>query len=113
MSLFIREITISPNTLKTGESFYVSAKVEEITWESVKNTFQNWGEVRRSFADWEAVRDWIYSIPDPVVDADAVYTSDGKAIFDVDAVQISISGGATLTHTAEDLDTFVKEVKHE
>lgn len=113
MSLFIREITISPNSLKTGESFYVSAKVEEVSWESVKTTFTSWGEVRRSFKDWEAVKNWVYTIPDPAVDTDAVYTSDNKALFDVDAVQLSIAGGATLNSTAEDIDTFVREVKHE
>jgi len=111
MSLFIREVTISPNSLKTGESFYVSARIEEITWETLKDTFHNWAEVRARFKDWEAVRNFEYSTPE--VDTDAVYTSDGKAVFDMDAVQISISGGATLTHTAEDLDAFVKEVKHE
>ena len=111
MSLFIREVTISPTHLKTGESFYVSAKIEEITWESVKTTFHSWAEVRARFKDWEALKNWEYSTPE--ADADAIYTADGKAVFDMDAVQISISGGATLRSTAEDLDTFMEEVKHE
>ena len=111
MPVLIKGISITPNTLKVGELFTVQISAEESTWNNVKTELQSWGEVRRSFTNWNRVKDFIYTIPNPTVDGDAAYSSDGLALFDVDAKQVSISGGATLNYTAETIDQFVKEVK--
>lgn len=113
MPVIIQAVTITPNTLNVGEQFQVQIKAYESTWDSVRTELQSWGEVRRSFASWTKVKDFIYSIPNPTPDGDVVFSSDDFALFDVDAKQISINGGATLTHTAEEVEQFVKEVKNE
>lgn len=113
MPVLIKAVTITPNTLNVGEQFQIKIKAEESTWNSVKTELQSWGEVRRSFASWTKVKDFIYNIPNPTPDSDVVYSSDGFALFDVDAKQVSITGGATLSYTAEEIDQFVREVKNE
>ena len=113
MPVIIEAVTITPNQLNVGEQYQVKIKAYESTWDSVRTELQSWGEVRRSFASWTKVKDFIYSIPNPTPDSDVMYSSDTFALFDVDANQISINGGATLTHTAEEVDQFVKEVKNE
>lgn len=112
MPVLIKAVTITPNTLNVGEQFQIRIKAEESTWNNVRTELQSWGEVRRSFTNWNRVKDFIYSIPNPTPDKDVVYSSDGFALFDADAKQVSITGGATLTHTAEEIDQFVKEVKN-
>ena len=110
MSVLIKSVTISPNNLTVGQSFTVQVHAEEGTWNTLKNDLQSWGEVRRSFANWNKVKDFIYSIPSPMPDTNVVRTSDGYALFDVDATQISISGGATLQHDSSDIDYLLSEV---
>lgn len=113
MPVIIQAVTITPNTLKVGEQFQIKIKAEESTWNSVRTELQSWGEVRRSFTNWNRVKDFIYTIPNPTPDKDVVYSSDRFALFDADAKQVSITGGATLSHTAEEVEQFVKEVKNE
>lgn len=58
MSILIRSVTITPNELKTGEPFLISAKVEEATWNLVKREYQNWDEVKSSYENWEALKNF-------------------------------------------------------
>lgn len=112
MPVLIKGINISPNTLNVGSEFTVTVLAEESTWNSVKTELQTWGDVRRSFTNWNRVKDFIYIIPNPMPDGDCVYSYDRFALFDVDAVQISINGGATLNYSAEDINQFIMEVKN-
>lgn len=113
MPILIKGINISPQSLKVGDSFTIIVNAEDTTWETINDTFQSWGEVRRSFQNWDKVKNFIYTIPNPTATKDCLYSSDGYAIFDVDAIQISISGGATSQYTAEQIDWFVREVLNE
>ena len=111
MPITIKNVLITPNELNVGQAFFISVNVEESKWNDLKNELQSWGEVRRSFDSWEKVREFIYTIPDPAVNGDCIIGSCGSALFDVDAVQISVKGGSTLKNTADTVDWFVKEVK--
>lgn len=113
MAILIKSVTITPNELTAGHSFFISVNVDETKWENLRSELQSWGETRRSFKNWQAVKDFVYSIPDPEVDADCLYCADGNALFDVDAVQISVVGGGEIKYPADTIDTFIKEVKHE
>lgn len=113
MAILIESVTITPNSLNVGQSFFISARVEESKWNDLKNELQTWGEVRRSFRNWEAVKDFIYTIPTVAPTSECIYCSCGSALFDVDAVQISVPGGATIQNTADVVDWFVGEVKNE
>lgn len=59
MSILFKSVTITPSELYTGQPFTISAKVEEISWELLKNDFENWQSVKDSFTDWEAVKNFI------------------------------------------------------
>lgn len=109
MSLLIKSVTITPNAVNTGEPVFISAIIEESKWSNLKDDFPSWGEVGLSFADWEAVKN--YTVEPYEVDGDRVLSSDGFTLFCGDCNQISIAGGATLNHTAEAVDLFVREVK--
>ena len=110
MPVRINEVTITPNLTTIGKPVTITVAAEDIIWNNVKNDFTTWGEVRRSFTNWDKVKNYVYSIPNPTVDNDAIYTNDGFALFDVDAVQISTNGGATLRYTADEVNSFLKEV---
>ena len=111
MPIRIKSITITPQQTTVGQPVIITALAEDITWENLRNDFVTWGEVRRSFTNWDKVKNYIYSIPNPVPDADCLYCNDGSALFDVDAVQISIRGGnATTRYSGAEIDSFIGEV---
>lgn len=56
MAVLIRNVTITPKELYTGESFKVSVKAEEPTWNSVKAEFGSWEKVKAGFENWQKVK---------------------------------------------------------
>lgn len=111
MPIRIRNVVITPNETTVGQLVSITVTAEDISWGNLQTDFTTWGEVRRSFTDWNHVKNYIYSIPNPTPDADCLYDSNGNALFDVDAVQISIrNGGATLKYTGDEVDQFIREV---
>ncbi len=58
MAVLIRSVTITPKELYTGESFKVSVKAEEPTWNSVKAEFGSWEKVKAGFENWQELRDF-------------------------------------------------------
>lgn len=48
----INSITITPNELKVGESFFISVEAGASRWINVKNDFSNWNEIKSNFANW-------------------------------------------------------------
>ena len=52
MAVLIRNVIITPKELYTGESFKVSVKAEEPTWNSVKAEFGSWERVKAEFENW-------------------------------------------------------------
>lgn len=113
MSIRINSVTVTPNETTVGEPVVIAVFCEEITWENLTADFTNWAEVRRSFSSWEMVKNYIRSTVEPEVDGDCIYTSDGDALFDMLAVQISVTGGATLSHSGDTVNTFIKEMLNE
>lgn len=90
MAVQIKDVTISPNNVTVGQLVTVTVSAIDACWEDLKNDFTTWGEVRRSFTNWNKVKNYIYSIPNPTPSANALYTSDGYALFDVNAVEICV-----------------------
>lgn len=113
MAISIKSVIITPNELSVGESFFISVKAEEPKWNDLKNELTSWGETRRCFTNWSAVKDFVYTIPTVIPTSDCIQCSCGSVLFDVDAVQISVPGGATIQNSADVVDWFVKEVKDE
>lgn len=58
MSILIKSVTITPNELYTGQSFKISAKVEEVSWNLIKNDLNNWQSVRDGFTDWNSIKNF-------------------------------------------------------
>lgn len=58
MAILIRSVTITPNELKTGEAFFISVRVEEPTWNLIKNEFQRWNEVKTNFVNWQTLKNF-------------------------------------------------------
>lgn len=112
MAIKIKSVAITPSRLNVSEPFTITVAAEEATWGSLNNELQSWGEVRRSFTNWNKVKDFIYTIPNPTADSNCLYDSNGRALFDIDAVQISVTGSATLQHTGEEIDQFLREVNN-
>ena len=90
MAVEIKDVTISPNKVTTGQTFTVTILAIDACWEDLKKDFATWGEVRRRFTNWNKVKNYIYNTSDPTPSANALYTSDGYALFDVDAVEICV-----------------------
>ena len=90
MAVQIRDVTVSPNNVTVGQSVTVTVLAIDVCWGDLKNDFTTWGEVRRRFANWNKVKNYIYSTSEPTPSANALYTSDGYALFDVDAVEICV-----------------------
>lgn len=110
MPIRINAVTITPTVTTVGQPVVVVISAEDIMWNNLKADFTDWGEVRRKFKSWDKVKNYIYSNDEQVADANAVYSSDGHALFDIDGVQISIVGGYTLQHPASTVDWFMGEV---
>lgn len=110
MAVQIKGVTVSPNLVTVGQTVTVTVLAEEIDWGNLARDFTTWGEVRRSFANWNRVQNYIYSIPNPTPTVNALYTADNNALFDVDAVEISISGGGKSAYSGEVIDHFIGEV---
>ena len=58
MSILIKSLTITPNELYTGQSFTISAKVEEVSWNLIKNDLNNWQSVKDGFTDWNSLKNF-------------------------------------------------------
>ena len=58
MAILIRSVTIAPNELMTGEPFFISARVEEASWNLIKNEYQNWNEVKSNFENWNTLKNF-------------------------------------------------------
>lgn len=110
MAVQIKGVTVSPNLVTVGQAVTVTVLAEEICWENLAQDFTTWGEVRRSFANWNKVKNYIYSIPNPTPTSDALYTTDNLALFDVDAVEVSVLGGGKSAYSGEIIDQFIGEV---
>lgn len=110
MAIQIKSVTVTPNTVTVGQSFSIKIAAEEVYWSTLKDDFTDWGEVRRSFTNWNRVKDYIYSVPNPVPTAECVCTCDGNELFDVDAIQISISGGCASQYDGATINQFIGEV---
>lgn len=54
----IKEVSITPNIVNTGESVFISIKVKEITWEDIKNDFSSFEEIKNHFINWDSVEDY-------------------------------------------------------
>jgi hypothetical protein len=110
MAVRIKDVTVNPTNVTVGQRFTVTVLAEETTWESLHNDFIDWGEVRRSFTNWNKVLNYIYSKPNPTPTVDALYTSNGYALFDVDAVEISVVGGGQSAYDGDTINWFIREV---
>lgn len=58
MAVLIRSVTITPKELYTGESFKISVKAEEPTWNNIKTEFAGWEKVKAEFESWNKVKDF-------------------------------------------------------
>lgn len=58
MAVLIRNVIITPKELYTGESFKVSVKAEEPTWNSVKAEFSSWEKIKAGFENWQKVKEF-------------------------------------------------------
>ena len=58
MAVLIRNVIITPKELYTGESFKVSVKAEEPTWNSVKAEFSRWEKIKAGFENWQKVKEF-------------------------------------------------------
>lgn len=58
MAVLIRNVTITPRELYVGESFKVSVKAEEPTWNNIKTGFGSWEKVKAGFENWNRVKDF-------------------------------------------------------
>lgn len=56
MAVLIRNVTITPKVLYIGETFKISVKAEEPTWNSVKAEFGSWEKVKAEFENWQKVK---------------------------------------------------------
>lgn len=110
MAVLIKDVTVNPTDVIVGQQFTVTVLAEETTWESLHNDFLDWAEVRRSFTNWNKVLNYIYSKPNPTPSAEVLYTSDGYALFDVDAVEICVIGGGRSAYDANTINWFIGEV---
>lgn len=99
-----------PVAVNVGEQIIITVVTDEPNWEKLNNEFTDWGEVRRSFTNWNKVLNYIYSKPNPTPSSNALYTSDGFALFDVDAVEICISGGGQSAYDGDTINYFIGRV---
>lgn len=113
MSIRITNVSVTPSEVTVGQTIVITIHAEETTWENLRNDFVNWNEVRFSFTNWRQVLNYIYNKPELTIDADCVYDSDGKPLFDVDFKQVSYIGGATSQYPVSTIDWFIGEVLNE
>ena len=56
MSILIKSVTLTPNELYIGQSFKISVKVEDTSWDEIKNNFNNWQSIKDEFSNWDSVK---------------------------------------------------------
>ena len=55
MAVKISSITMSPNEVKVGQSFTVTIAAVDVTWEILKNEFENWNKIKTERSNWRDV----------------------------------------------------------
>lgn len=53
----IKEVSLTPDTVNTGESVFISVYAKDISWEDIKSDFLSWQEVKQLLS-WQGVRDY-------------------------------------------------------
>lgn len=54
----IKEVSIVPNTVTTGQSYTISVKVFEVDWNTIKTDFNTWELIKQTLANWGSVKNY-------------------------------------------------------
>lgn len=58
MAISVKSVTISPNVVTVGGSFTITITAEDVSWNTIKNDFQDWQEVKSTLTNWKAVQNY-------------------------------------------------------
>ena len=63
MAISIRGVTISKGNTSTqplniGETYTITVMVEDVSWDTIKNDFQDWAAVK-ALSSWNSVKNYI------------------------------------------------------
>ena len=53
--IVINSVSIYPNTVRAGQNFKVVARVSDLSWEALKNTYSNWNSIKDRYPTWQAI----------------------------------------------------------
>ena len=55
MAIKISDVTILPTTVSVGETFTITITAVDVTWEVIKQDFENWEEISTEFTTWNSI----------------------------------------------------------
>lgn len=55
MAIKISEVTVNPTQVTVGQTFTVTIAAVDVTWEVIKDEFQDWNEINTELSNWKAV----------------------------------------------------------
>lgn len=55
MAVKISNVTILPTEVTVGQTITVTITAVDVTWEIVKNEFENWNEIKTELSNWNSV----------------------------------------------------------
>lgn len=59
MAVKINSVAISPQSVLTGENITITVVVEDVSWGTIKNDFDDWADVKSSFTNWNKVLNYV------------------------------------------------------
>ena len=55
MAVKISEISISPQEATVGQTITITITAVDVSWEIIKNDFDNWNEITTELTNWRSV----------------------------------------------------------
>ena len=55
MAVKISDVTILPSEATVGQTIKITITAVDVTWEVIKNEFENWNDVKTELSNWNSV----------------------------------------------------------
>lgn len=55
--LSIRDVTLTPNPVTTGQTVLITVTVVDVNWNQVKVDFSTWDKIKTTLSNWKALKE--------------------------------------------------------
>ena len=59
MAISINSVSVTPNVTTVGQTITITIVAEDVSWDTIKNEFQDWNEVKTTLSNWSAIKNYV------------------------------------------------------